>query len=114
MELDQIAKLAGTSVSEGFIPGKVDYLACFQTLKDASRGETSYADYPLLAKLIERKTGVKMTPFKVARCMDVFSESHLVKLGVLSTLRICFRFLKTEGKTDLKQSDLYLRLLEHG
>ena len=81
--------------------GKVDYLACFQTLKDASRGETSYADYPLLAKLIERKTGVKMTPFKVARCMDVFSESHLVKLGVLSTLRICFRFLKTEGKTDL-------------
>ncbi len=114
MELDQIAKLAGTSVSEGFIPGKVDYLACFQTLKDASRGETSYADYPLLAKLIERKTGVKMTPFKVARCMDVFSESHLVKLGVLSTLRICFRFLKTEGKTDLKQSDLYLRFLEHG
>lgn len=114
MELEQIAKLAKTTPSEGLIPSKVDYLACYQIMKNECKGETSYADMPLLARLVSNGSGVKLTPFKVARCLEVFSEANLIKLGVLSTLRVCFRFLKVEGKTDLKKSAVYMRLLEHG
>ncbi len=114
MELDQIAKLAKTTAAEGLIPTKVEYLACYQIMKNECKGETSYADIPLLARMITNGSGVKLTPFKVARCLEVFSEAHLIKLGVLSSLRVCFRFHKVEGKTDLKQSAVYMRLLEHG
>ena len=114
MELDQIAKLAKTTTAEGLIPTKVEYLACYQIMKNECKGETSYADIPLLARMITNGSGVKLTPFKVARCLEVFSEAHLIKLGVLSSLRVCFRFHKVEGKTDLKQSAVYMRLLEHG
>ena len=114
MELDQIAKLAKTTAEEGLIPTKVEYLACYQIMKNECKGETSYADIPLLARMITNGSGVKLTPFKVARCLEVFSEAHLIKLGVLSSLRVCFRFHKVEGKTDLKQSAVYMRLLEHG
>ena len=114
MELPQIAKLAKTEVAEGLVPSRVDYLACYQILKNECNGETSYADIPLLAHLVSSGSGVRLTPFKVARCLEVFSEAHLIKLGVLSSLRVCIRFLKTEGKTDLKQSAVYMRLLENG
>lgn len=114
MELDQIAKLAKTTAADGLIPTKVEYLACYQIMKNECKGETSYADIPLLARMITNGSGVKLTPFKVARCLEVFSEAHLIKLGVLSSLRVCFRFHKVEGKTDLKQSAVYMRLLEHG
>ena len=114
MELDQIAKLAKTTAAEGLIPTKVEYLACYQIMKNECKGETSYADIPLLARMITNGSGVKLTPFKVARCLEVFSEAHLIKLGVLSSLRVCFRFHKVEGKTDLKQSAVYMRLLEYG
>ncbi|MBP3809550.1 MAG: single-stranded-DNA-specific exonuclease RecJ [Clostridiales bacterium] len=114
MELDQIAKLAKTTAAEGLIPTKVEYLACYQIMKNECKGETSYADIPLLARMITNESGVKLTPFKVARCLEVFSEAHLIKLGVLSSLRVCFRFHKVEGKTDLKQSAVYMRLLKHG
>lgn len=114
MELDQIAKLAKTTVADGLIPSKVDYLACYQIMKNESRGETSYADTPLLAKMVSLAAGKEITPFKVARCLEVFSEANLIKLGVLSSLRVCFRFHKVEGKTDLKKSAVYMRLLEHG
>ncbi len=114
MDLNQIGKLAKTEPSIGLIPSEVTYLACYQILKNECKGETSYADTPLLAKMISLKSGVEVTPFQVARCLEVFSEAHLVKLGVLSSVRVCFRFLKVEGKTDLKQSAVYMRLLEHG
>ena len=114
MELDQIAKLAKTTVAEGLVPTKVEYLACYQIMKNECKGETSYADTPLLARMITSESGVELTPFKVARSLEVFSEAHLVKLGVLSSLRVCVRFHKVEGKTDLKQSSVYMRLLEHG
>lgn len=114
MELDQIAKLAKTTVADGLIPTKVEYLACYQIMKNECKGETSYADIPLLARMITNGSGVKLTPFKVARCLEVFSEAHLIKLGVLSSLRVCFRFHKVEGKTDLKQSAVYMRLLNYG
>ncbi len=114
MELDQIAKLAKTTVADGLIPTKVEYLACYQIMKNECKGETSYADIPLLARMITNGSGVKLTPFKVARCLEVFSEAHLIKLGVSSSLRVCFRFHKVEGKTDLKQSAVYMRLLNYG
>ncbi|MBR1798184.1 MAG: single-stranded-DNA-specific exonuclease RecJ [Clostridiales bacterium] len=114
MELSQIGKLAKVSLSDGLIPSKVEYLACFQIMKNECKGETSYADIPLLARMISVESGVNVTPFKVARSLEVFSEAHLIKLGVLSTLRVCFRFHKVEGKTDLKQSAVYMRLLENG
>ena len=114
MDIDQIAKLAKTNVGEGFIPSKVDYLACYQILKNICSQETSYADLPLLAKMISLESQVNITPFKVGRCLEVFSEAKLIKLGVLSSVRVCFGFLKVEGKTDLKKSALYMRLLEHG
>ena len=114
MELSQIAKLAKTTLSEGLIPSKVEYLACYQMAKNECKGETSYADVTLLARLITAESGVQLTPFKVSRCLEVFSEANLVKLGVLSSLRVCIRFLKTEGSISLKQSKVYMRLLENG
>lgn len=113
MELEQIAKLAKTTVAEGLVPSKVEYLAFYQIMKNECKGETSYADTPLMARMISVESGVSLTPFKVARCLEVFSEANLIKLGVLSSLRVCIRFLKSEGKTDLKQSAVYMRLLEH-
>ena len=114
MDLTQIGKLAKVDPALGLIPSEVIYLACYQILKNECKGETSYADTPLLAKMISLKSGVEVTPFQVSRCLEVFSEAHLIKLGVLSSVRVCFRFLKVEGKTDLKQSAVYMRLLQHG
>jgi len=114
MELDQIAKLAKTTAKESLIPSKVDYLACYQIIKNECKGETSYADLPLLARLVSGQSGVNVNPFKVARALEVFAEAKLIKLGVLSSQRVCFRFLKTEGKTDLKRSEVYMRLLSYG
>lgn len=113
MDLVQVAKLAKTTVLEGLVPSRANYLACYQVLKNQCIGETSYADVTLLAKMITNETGNKITPFQVARCLEVFSQANMIKLGVLSSVRVCFRFLKVEGNKDLKQSSTYMRLLEY-
>jgi len=113
MELPQIAKFAKTTLQDGIIPSRANYLACYQILKNQCMGETSYADITLLAKMITNETGSLITPFQVARCLEVFSQANMIKLGVLSSIRVCFRFLKVEGNKDLKQSSTYMRLLEY-
>ena len=114
MPLEQISKLAKSTADQVFIPSKEQYTACYKVLADKCGSGISTADVTLLAKLIEGSSDTKITPFQLERCLDVFSEAGIMKLGRHGSLRVCFSFLPSDGKVSLKSSDTYMRLNADG
>lgn len=112
MSLDQISKLAKCSVKEGFVPSKEMYSACYKTIFAKCENGISTMDLKLLAKMISNVSGVAMTPFQVRRCLDVFQEAGIMKLGVLSPTRVCFRFLVSESRAKLSETNTFRKLSE--
>lgn len=112
--LDQVSKLAKCSLQEGFVPSQAHYTACYKTLDANCREGISTVDVDLLARMIMIKSGVEITPFQVKRCLEVFSEAGLMKLGSVGPLRVCFSFLKNDGKVQLAISDTYKRFKTYG
>ena len=114
MPLEQISKLAKAPVDEVFIPSKKHYAACYKVLADKCGTGISTADVTLLAKLITGLSSTEITPFQLERCLDVFSEAGIMKLGRPCSLRVCFSLLPGDGKVSLKSSDTYMRLSADG
>ncbi len=110
LPIDQILKLSAGSGRDDLLPGQPQYAACYRVLYAACGKETSTADCQLLAKMINCMSGVKITPFQVRRCLDVFSEAGILKLGEIDPVRVCFNFLDTSGKVNLGTSETYRRL----
>ena len=114
LDLEQVAKLSKRTVKDAFVPSQSQYAACYKALEGNCKEGISTVDVDLLSKLITIKTGVDITPFQVKRCLEVFSEAGLMKLGVVSPLRVCFSFLNNSGKVQLSISDTYKRLNAYG
>ena len=112
MAVDQIGKLTGRS--DGLIPDADCYRASYTVLYDRSKTGISTADTLLLAKMIGVNAGIDITPFQTERCLDVFSEAGLIKLGIVNTTRVCYSFIKDPKKADLKVTDTYKRLCGNG
>ncbi|HAW16101.1 MAG TPA: single-stranded-DNA-specific exonuclease RecJ [Clostridiales bacterium] len=114
MPLTEIAKFARCDLSAAFVPSKEDYASCYKVLKQYCAKGITTADTVLLAKLINVNSSCSFTPFKVRRCLDVFSEAGLIKLGVVDSSRVCFRFLENDRKVPLSSSPTYVRFSEYG
>lgn len=110
LDLEQVAKLAKCSIAEGFAPNQNQYAVCYKTLESNCHDGISTVDVDLLAKMISNKSGVSITPFQTKRCLEVFAEAGLMKLGNVDSLRVCFSFLPNTGKVQLSTSDTYKRL----
>ena len=114
LELEQISKLAKSDLKVAFIPSQNHYTACFKTLDGNCKEGISTVDVDLLSRMITIKTGVEITPFQTKRCLEVFSEAGLMKLGNIGALRVCFSFLNNTGKVQLSNSKTYMRLNAYG
>ncbi len=114
MPLSQIEKLAKKSSQEAFIPSKAQYAQCYKVLSSKCGNTVSTMDTTLAAKMISMSSGVEITPFQVSRCLDVFSEAGIMKLGKTDADKICFSFLKSDGKVSLTSSKTYMRLNGNG
>lgn len=114
MPLAQIEKLAKKSSEEAFIPSKTQYAQCYKVLSTKCGNTVSTLDTSFAAKMIHQLSGVEITPFQVSRCLDVFSEAGIMKLGKTDSDKVCFSFLKNDGKVSLTSSKTYMRLNGNG
>ncbi len=110
MGLDQISKLAKCSMEEGFIPTRDMFTACYKVIYGKCENGISTMDLKLLTRMITIGSGIKMTPFQVRRCLDVFKEAGIMTLGIMGSERVCFRFLNSAQKVKLSETETYLRL----
>ena len=110
MPLAQIEKLAKKTSQEAFIPTKTQYAQCYKVLSSKCGNTVSTMDTAFAAKMIWQLSGVEITPFQVSRCLDVFSEAGIMKLGKTDPDKVCFSFLKNDGKVSLTSSETYMRL----
>ena len=110
MEIEQIGKLAGGKGIMDLIPGREHYSASYKIMFDKCRSGISTVDLGLLARMIGINASVEITPFQVRRCLDVFSEAGIMKLGIIDRDRVCFSFLPQNGKVNLNSSATYTRL----
>ena len=114
MPLSQIEKLAKQTSEEAFIPSKTQYAQCYKVLSGKCGNTVSTMDTAFAAKMIFQLSGVEITPFQVSRCLDVFSEAGIMKLGKTDSDKVCFSFLKNDGKVSLTSSKTYMRLNGNG
>ncbi|MBR2523319.1 MAG: single-stranded-DNA-specific exonuclease RecJ [Clostridiales bacterium] len=114
MKVDQIAKIKKGIETTDLIPSKEDFVNSYTTIRDVCGDKSTTADCILLAKMINIKCGMKTTPFRVRRCLDVFAEAGLLKLGSSDSGRVCFNILKTDSKAVLSSTDTYKRLIVNG
>ncbi|MCQ2504348.1 MAG: single-stranded-DNA-specific exonuclease RecJ [Saccharofermentans sp.] len=110
MPLSQIEKLAKRTSAEAFIPSKTQYAQCYKVLSSKCGNTVSTMDTVLAAKMIWQVSGVEITPFQVSRCLDVFSEAGIMKRGKSDSDKVCFSFIKNDGKVSLTSSETYMRL----
>ena len=115
LDIKQISKLlkAGNE-KELLIPDEKHFSACYRTIKENFGQGVSTVDCDLLARYIYSFSHIEITPFQTRRCLDVFSEAGLIRLGVISSVRVCFNLLFPDGKAKLKLTDTYKRLCGNG
>ena len=105
-----IAKLQkGTDISM-LVPTSEHYADTYKTIRDMFGNGISIIDSAYLARMISIKTGNDITPFQVLRCLDVFSEAGLIKLGRFSADRVCLSLSEVKGKANLQDTVTYKRL----
>lgn len=112
LELSELRKLTQHPI-EDLIPSEAQYGECYKVLNGIANGELSTCDTDLLARLITNETGKMFTPFQLMRCVDVFSEVGLIKLGIMSDSRICFSILPSKDKKKLSESKTFQRMREY-
>jgi len=112
--LGQIVKLNKELADRDVIPGTDDYGNVYKTLYSACGNKNSTADCVLLAKMININCRTDITPFCVRRCLEVFAEAGLIKLGSSGDRNVCFTFLPVKEKASLSSTDAYKRLVING
>ncbi len=113
LAVDQIIKLNRDLKSEDMIPDKEDYANVYTTIRDKCGNKNSTADCVLLAKMINIGYKTDITPFCVKRCLEVFAESGLIKLGCANPGRLCFTVLAVKEKANLADTKTYKRLMQN-
>ncbi len=114
LAIDQIVKLNKGLSEVDVIPGNEDYGNVYKTLYSVCGNKNSTADCVLLAKMINIKCRTSITPFCVRRCLEIFAEAGLIKLGSSGDRNVCFTFLPVTSKASLSATDAYKRLVING
>ena len=107
---EQIAKLQKGTGKDLLIPSSEMYADTYKTIRDVFGTGISIIDSAYLARMIGIRTGDNITPFQVQRCLDVFSEAGLIKLGKSSGGRLCLSLSEVRGKANLQETATYMRL----
>lgn len=107
---NMIAKLQKGTDPASLIPTSEHYADTYKTIRDMFGVGISIIDSIYLARMICIKTGNEITPFQVLRCLDVFSEAGLIKLGRFSYDRVCLSLSEVKGKANLQETVTYKRL----
>lgn len=110
LALDQIIKLKRGCTIEELIPAQSHYSDIYKTIKSVLGSGVSIVDCDLLAKMIMIKEGSTITPFQIRRCMDVFAEAGIIKLGMLTANRVCLNLVDVKEKVNLQNTPTYMRL----
>ncbi len=112
--VDQIAKISKDCSREDLVPDRQDFADVYTTVKNACGDKNSTADCVLLAKMININCRTRLTPFRVKRCMEIFSEAELIKLGSSGNGRLCFTVLPVAEKAHLNTTRTFMRLNING
>lgn len=107
---NMIAKLQKGTDPASLVPTSEHYADTYKTIRDMFGSGISIIDSIYLARMISIKTGNEITPFQVLRCLDVFSEAGLIKLGRFSYDRVCLSLSEVKGKANLQDTVTYKRL----
>ena len=78
------------------------------------RDQIVYCDYKLLATIANHTCGSTLTPFSIARILDVFEEALLIKIYNKDAKSVCFRLLSVDKKVKLTDTSTYNRMLTEG
>lgn len=111
---EQIAKLSKGADKSILIPDSEQYGDTYKTIKAVFGNGISIVDTDLLARVITLRTGKTITPFQVLRCLEVFDEAKIIKLGKFSSARVCFSLAEVKGKANLHDTATYKRLNGNG
>lgn len=113
MPLDQICKLAKCSASESLIPNKDMYMASYKAIFAKCEKGISTFDLKLLTRMVAVSSGIKMTPFQLRRCLDVFEEAGLMVVGNVTPERVCFRFQTSQQRAKLSETETFKNLSKY-
>ena len=113
LELSQIVKLSKGNSVEELIPTSENYTDTYKTIRDTFGNGISIVDIDLLARAVEIKSGNKITPFQVTRCLEVLDEAGVIRLGRSSPRRVCLNLAKTDKRPNLHDTPTYKRLSEN-
>ena len=114
LAIDQISKMNKSAEKDSLVPVEKDFANVYSTIKDSCGNKNSTVDCVLLAKMVNISCRARVTPFSVKRCLEVFSEAGLIKLGTGDGGRVCFTVLPVQGKAKLSNTVTYKRLTGNG
>ncbi|MBP5261476.1 MAG: single-stranded-DNA-specific exonuclease RecJ [Clostridiales bacterium] len=109
--IDQIAKISPQCSLADLQVNEQDFGFVYTTVKTAGGDKNSTADCILLAKMINISCRYDITPFRVKRCMEIFMEAGLIKLGTTGDARLCFTVLPVRERARLSATDTYKRVM---
>ena len=112
LSVKQIAKMApGEDVLPDMIPHPDDFGVCYRAATKLAGDGTATVDCDLFAKLVNVTSNDKITPFRVKRCLEIFADSGLLRLGTTGSMRVCFSMMNVEQKVRLSESEAYKRIM---
>ena len=112
MPVKQIAKMApGEDILPDMIPHAEDFGVCYRAASKLAGDGTATVDCDLFAKLVNVTSNDKITPFRVKRCLEIFADSGLLRLGQTGPMRVCFSMMNVDQKVKLSESAAYKRIM---
>lgn len=107
--LKQLSILSKTSVDQ-LLPAKDDFKKVYQFLRTRCANEVTMCDLGLLARFVSASYKISLHAFALARILDVFSESGLIRFYSRKGGRVCFTLLFLDGKVKLENTPTFQRL----
>ncbi len=112
MPVNQIAKMApGEDVLPDMIPHEADFGTCYRAACKLAGEGSATVDCDLFAKLVNVSSNDKITPFRVKRCLEIFADCGLLRLGSTGPMRVCFSMLNVDQKVKLSECEAYKRIM---
>lgn len=100
---------------ENLILSREDIKNTYLFFRASFREEAVFIDYRILAEYMKNTMGEKkVSPFAIARIIDIFEEAGLLRLYEKKDKRIAFRLLFSGEKVILENTYTYQRLLQEG
>lgn len=111
--IKQLAQLAGLSVTE-MMPSRAQIRKVYELLKQSFAQESFIGHCQLLAAWLEGCGELSLNAFSLARILDIFAESGLLKIWGRYESILGFTLLFVDGKVKLEESATFKRLVTEG